>query len=89
MTDTLRQYGNYHGPILLSDPFSLLRHMMDGSLFGRRLVLDSRLEVGVSYRMDGRGSRSILCILLVVSASCDSCVLSADSVSKLYRVGTL
>jgi hypothetical protein len=89
ISDTLHQYGNYHGLILLSDPFSLLRHMMDGSLFGRRLVLDSRLEVGVNYRMDGRGSRSILCILLVVSASCEICNLVADSVSKLYRVGTL
>ena len=63
--------------------------MMDESLFGRRLVLDSRLEVGVSYRMDGRGSRSILCILLVVSTSWYNFVNVADFVSELYRVGTL
>jgi hypothetical protein len=89
MTDILRQYGNCHGLILLSALFSLLRHMMDESLFGRRSVLDSHLEVGVSCKMDGRGSRSILCTLLVVSASCDSCVVPADFVSKLYRMGTL
>ena len=63
--------------------------MMDESSFGRRLVLDSRLEVGVSYRMDGRGSRSILCILLVVSTSWYNSVDVADSFSELYRVGTL
>ena len=63
--------------------------MMVGSSSGRRLVLDSRLEVGVSYRMDGRGSRSILCILLVVSSSEDDFVAPADTVSELYCMGTL
>jgi hypothetical protein len=53
--------------------------MMDGFSFGRKLVLDSRLEVGVNYRMDGRGLKSILCILLVVCASCVRFDLPADS----------
>ena len=64
--------------------------MTGGSLSGRRLVLDNRLEVGVSCKMDGRGSRSILCILLVVSNSyLEDSVVSADSASELYRMGAV
>ena len=89
ISDTPHQYGSCHGLILLSDPSLLPRHMMDESSSGRKLALDSRPGVGASCKMDGRGSRSILCILLVVSTSWYNFANVADSASELYCMGTL
>lgn len=66
MVDTRRLCGSSHGLILHSDQSWRHVRMMVVCLSGKRSDRANLQEVGVRYKMDGRGSRSTPYILLVV-----------------------